>query len=327
MGSRAIDAELGEIPADEAFATLGHETRLDVLRALWEAGEPRSFAELRERVAPDDTGNFSYHLGKLAGHFIRKTEDGYALRFAGEQVVRAVLTGTITADPTVPPAATDERCCFCDAPVEMAYRGEVIAVRCTECGGVTGREHPPGTYMHYEFPPAGLIDRTRESAIDAAHVHYDAKLAPMTKGVCPECAGPIAVTHDVCDDHATGVSGLCQSCDTRYEVWSVFECEHCRYRRRSVMWFAALAHPAVVSFLHEHGLDEPVPIRKLTRANARYVRDITGSVVETDPYRFRVTVPIEGERLEVDLDAELDVLGVRRADGDEGPGSGARNDG
>lgn len=311
MDKHVIDAELGEIPADEAFSVLGNETRVDVLRALWAVDGPLSFAELRDRVVPHDTGNFNYHLGKLTGHFVRKTEDGYVLRFAGEQVVRAVLTGTITTDPTVPPEQTDERCLYCGAPVEMGYEGEVISVRCTDCGGVVGQDHPDGTYMHYEFPPAGLIDRTRESAIDAAHVLYDSKLAPMIRGVCPECAGPIDVSHEVCGDHAVGESGLCPTCDTRYEAWSRYECEHCRYSRRSVTWFAALNHPGVVTFFYEHGLDEMVPIRKLTWGNARFVRDTTVTAVETEPYRFRVVLSIDEDRLVVDMDDDLDVLSVR----------------
>lgn len=312
MDRRTIDADLGEVSPDEAFAILGNETRIEILRALWEEQGPSSFADLRRRVAPADTGNFSYHLGKLTEHFVRKTDEGYALRFAGEQVVRAVLTGTITADPTVPPAVTDERCVYCGNPVEMQYEGEVISVRCSACGGVIGRDYPDGTYLHYEFPPAGLIDRSREAAIDAAHIFYDSKFAPMAKAVCPECAGPIDVTHEVCDDHAVGESGLCAVCCTRYEVWSNYECAHCRYRRRTVMWFAALNHPGVIAFFYEHGLDEKVPIRKLTWENARFVRDIAGTVVETDPYRFRVTVPIDDDRLVVDMDEDLAVLSVRR---------------
>lgn len=312
MDTPMVDAELGEISADEAFSILGNETRIEILRALWEADGPCAFAALRDRVAPDDSGNFSYHLGRLTDHFVRKTGSGYALRFAGEQVVRAVLTGTITADPTVPAATTDERCLYCGAPVEMAYSGEVISVRCTGCDGVVGGELTTGTYMHYEFPPAGLIDRTREAAIDAAHVLYDAKLAPMTKGVCPECAGPIDVTHEVCDDHEVRDSGSCRACDSRHEVWSVFECEHCRYRRRTITWFAAFNHPGVVAFLYEHGLDETVPVRKLTWDNAAFVRDVTCTAVETDPSRFRVTVPVEDDAVVVDMDESLDVLRLER---------------
>jgi len=306
--------EFSEMGADEAFAVLGNETRMAVLRELWESAEPMSFTALREAVAPDDAGNFNYHLGKLAGQFVRKTGEGYVLRFAGEQVVRAALSGTITADPSLPAAETDERCPYCDAPVEMAYSEETISVRCIGCDGVVGGEFPDGTTVHFEFPPAGLRGRDREGVIDAAHVLYDSKVAPMLKGVCPECAGRISVSHDVCDDHDPGDAGLCPRCDTRFAVWSTFTCQNCRYSRRSAAWFAALNHPAVVAFYHDHGLTEKLPIRKLTSDNARFVRRITATVTDTDPYRFRVTIPVGNETLVVAMDETLEVLSVERQD-------------
>lgn len=312
MDGPADDLETEEIAATEAFAILGNGTRMDVLQALWEAGEPRSFADLREAVAPDDRGNFSYHLDRLTDHFVRKTDEGYDLRFAGEQVVRAVLTGTITSAPSVESAETDERCAYCGAAVEMAYEEEVISVRCTECGGVVGGEFPEGAYMHYQFPPSGLDGRPCEEAIDAAHVLYDSKVAPMLKGVCPECAGRVDVSYDVCDDHRVGESGLCSDCDARFEVWSTFECRRCHYRRKCVVWFAAVNHPAVVAFYHEHGLDERIPFRKLTWENARFVDSVDGTVVGTDPYRFRVTVSIDVDALVVAMDEDLDVLDAER---------------
>lgn len=303
----------GEVPAADAFAILGNELRLRTLWALWEAEEPYlSFAELRRQVAPEDTGNFNYHLGKLTDHFVRKTDDGYALRVAGEHVVRAVLSGTITAHPALPAAEIDERCVYCGSPVEMEYGDEFISVRCTECGGVVSRNFPDGTYMNYGFPPAGLAGRSREEAVDAAHVLYDSKVTPMIKGVCPECAGKVSTSFEICHDHEPGEDGLCPACETRYSVWSIFRCSHCSYTRQSAMWFAAVTHPAVIAFLYDHGLDESVPFRKLTWDNAKFVRNITERVVETDPYRFQVTVPVDAETLVVQVNDELDVIETER---------------
>ena len=304
--------EFTEIPAEDAFAILGNETRMSVLRTLWQADAALSFSDLRGAVAPEDTGNFNYHLEKLTDHFVRKTDEGYVLRFAGEQVVRAALSGTITSNPTIPPAEIDERCPYCDAPVKMGYQEETISVQCTDCGGVIDGEFPDGTTMYFEFPPAGLAGRDREGIIDAAHVLYDAKIAPMMKGVCPECAGRISISHDVCREHDPDVSGLCAACDTRFPVWSQFTCEHCRYSRRSPPWFVALNHPAVVAFYHEHGLSETLPFRKLTEDNARFVRDISTTVTDTDPYRFRVAIPVEDAALVVAMNNALTVLSVER---------------
>ena len=308
--------EMEEIAPEEAFSILGNETRMEILRVLWQAEGPYSFSELRTEAAPDDEGNLNYHLGKLTPHFVRRTDDGYVLRFAGEQVVRAVLTGTITSDPTIPPEPTAEECLYCGTAVEMTYREEVISVQCPECDGAIGGTYPDGTCMQYEFPPAGLANREREEIIDAAHVLYDSKIAPMMKGVCPECAGQVSISHDVCSDHERDDREVCPSCETRYAVWAQYQCENCRYARQFPPWYVALNHPAVIAFLYRHGLAELVPVRKITGDNAKFMRRITETVVETDPYRFEVTVPVEGETLVVSLNDDHDVLTATVTDDD-----------
>lgn len=312
MGDSPGDVDDGLSPA-EAFAILGNELRLTILRTLWEAeADSLPYAALRRRVEYGDDGNFSYHLNKLTGHFVRKTPEGYALRYAGEQVIRAVVAGTLTEDPSLGPTVVDEPCPYCAARVEVTYREETLTVTCTDCAGVVGGAFPYGTFMSYGFPPAGLVGRTLPEVIDAAHSLYDSKLLPMMNGVCPECAGRVEVSFDVCEDHRTD-DGLCPACETRFSVWSEYRCGRCRYRRRSAVWFQALNHPAVVSFYHEHaGLEETVPFRKLTADNASLVRDISTSVLSTEPYRFRVRIPVETATLTVELDDRLDVVSVER---------------
>lgn len=306
--------ELGEsrLSPAEAFSILGSELRLAILQALWEADAPLSFADLHGRVDRDDSGNFNYHLGRLVGDFVRKTDDGYELRYAGETVVRSIVAGTMTEEPSLPPTRVDERCPYCDAPVEVRYEEEVLTVTCTECAGVVGGDYPEGTYMSYGYPPAGLVGRSLPEVVSAAHVLYDSKILPMMSGVCPECAGEVETTFDVCEAHEDD-DGLCGRCGTRYAVWSEYVCNRCRYRRKSAVWFEALNHPAVVSFLHEFaGLEETVPFRKLTSENAEIVQDITETVLSTDPYRFRVRIPVDGRALLVDIDERLDVTSVDR---------------
>lgn len=303
-------AEMDEISAEKAFSILGNQTRMDVLRELWRSDGPCSFGELQRSVAPDDRGNFSYHLGKLTGRFVRKTDDGYSLRLAGEQVVRAVLTGTITSDPTVSSTETDERCLFCGEFVRMSYEKEALHLQCDNCGGVAAVNYPPGTMMHFEFPPAGLLERDHEEIIYAAHVLYDSKITPMMKGICPECSGQVSTFFDICSEHERRDSGLCLNCERRYELWGILRCENCLYSRGFPIWYAALNHPAVSGFLYRHGLDEKVPFRKITWDNERYMRNITGTVVETDPYRFRIVVPIEDEKLVVTVDEALDAIDI-----------------
>ena len=93
------DSETGEatpLSPDEAFSVLGDQARLGILRALATADGPLAYVELYDAVEYDDSSNFSYHLDKLVGHFVRKTDDGYRLYDAGRRVVEAVVSGAVT---------------------------------------------------------------------------------------------------------------------------------------------------------------------------------------------------------------------------------------
>lgn len=304
------DTESPPLEPSEAFALLGNETRIAIMEALARAEAPLGFNELRAAVGLRQGEQFNYHLDRLVGHFVEKRDDGYALRHPGRRVARAILAGTFTEDIVLEPEPIDEQCVYCGSDVEMSYDAGFISVRCTGCDGVVRQDHPTGTYMHYDLPPAGTNGRSREEIVDAAHVHYDSRLAPMVKGVCPECAHQVDVSHEVCSDHEPEASGLCPDCETRFAVWTTGECGHCRYRRRFATWFAALDHPAVVSVFHDHGLEERVPFRKLTADNAAFVDAISVSALETDPYHFRIAIPFEDVHVSVEMDDALDVVDV-----------------
>ncbi|MFC4360449.1 hypothetical protein ACFO0N_21090 [Halobium salinum] len=59
-------------PPEEAFALLGNDLRLRIVRALSEAGEPLPVSGLRERVEERDSGRFNYDLVKLDGWFVTR---------------------------------------------------------------------------------------------------------------------------------------------------------------------------------------------------------------------------------------------------------------
>jgi hypothetical protein len=314
------DAEPPGLPPSAAFALLGNETRVSILEALWEArgeaGTPIPFSALFDRVDYDDSGNFNYHLDRLVGHFVRRVDGGYELRSAGEHVVRAVLAGAITSDPSFGPTEIDAHCPYCGATVEAWYEDETFTARCTVCPGAvgTGSEHPPGTFLRYEVPPAALRGRTPAEVLSAAHVLYDAKLTAFLEGVCPECGAVADRSMDVCPDHDVSGDGSCAACGSRHEVWVDAVCRNCRYARRFVAWFAVATTPAVVSFFHEHGAPwNRVPFAKLTWENAHYVDAISESLDSTDPLRVRVTIDLE-DTLEVVIDEDLAVVDVSRRD-------------
>lgn len=307
------EVESQGISPEEAFSILGNETRIAILQALWETPETAvSFSDLRDRVAVADSGNFNYHLNQLADHFVRQTESGYELREAGKQVIRAVLAGAINEDAVLEPVETTSQCPYCGATVEMRYREDKLTVRCTRCEGVVSGDFPPGTYLSFDFPPAGLKNRTPEEVLRTAHTLYDAKITPMMEGVCPECAGRTSVSITVCDDHDVSDGHVCRNCDSVNEIWATYECEHCGYTRTCLVWFKLMNHPAVISFYYEYGnIQESVPFRKLTWENRPYVKDISETVLSEDPLRIQVTIPFQGETLHVTVDDAINVVDVR----------------
>lgn len=112
----------GGLPPDDAFGVLGNETRIEILQTLGEADEALSFTELRDRVGIRQGGQFNYHLEKVVGHFVGKTEEGYILRQPGRRVVQAVLSGAVTDEPDLDYTEIDEECWWCGAPIVVRYQ-------------------------------------------------------------------------------------------------------------------------------------------------------------------------------------------------------------
>ena len=93
--------ESTSLAPEEAFDVLGSETRLQILQVLATADDPMAYSELFDRIAYEDSANFTYHLDKLLGHFVRKTDEGYVPRLTGQRVVEAIFSGVVTDAPVV----------------------------------------------------------------------------------------------------------------------------------------------------------------------------------------------------------------------------------
>ena len=146
-----MDAEEASADPDRAFWLLIDGTRLDILRAVWAAdADVLSFSEIRERVGNPNSGQFNYHLNKLAGPYLSKGEGGYRLSPAGREVVRAVHAGSLTEQPRLDPAPIGSACADCGGDLVGRY-DEHGVVECADCGA---------TVMWNEFPPAGLEGRS-----------------------------------------------------------------------------------------------------------------------------------------------------------------------
>jgi len=298
---QGLTLEYERVPAEEAFELLGHETRLRILQELIEAqGGPITFSELRERVGMRDPSQFNYHLKKLDGPFVRKLDDGYAVRHAGVRVIRSIVTGSFTTQPRIDPFETGGACVACGESLLAYYDYGLLFVECSECE----RHHSMGI-----FPPGALTGRTREQALAAYGQWQRRYLALVVEGVCGMCGGrmirasgnaedlPIKLHAVEPDDflvYAYNVRYDCDGCD----VWSVVS-PGCYL----------LDDPTVVDFYHEHGID----LRRVPHWELEWCVGTDGTtVISDDPLEVQVTISVEDEELLVTLDEDFTVVDTER---------------
>lgn len=308
-----------------AFELLGNETRLAILLGLWEAKDPGAsaadgadavpFSELRERVGVRDSGQFNYHVDRLAGTFVRRTDDGYELTDPAEQILSAVFAGTLSDHASFEDEPIDAECYRCGGPTVVDYRDGIHTIRCTSCDGTF---HQPGDesgvlYRVYR-PPAGLVNRTpqefsRHGGTWDRHRHYC-----MMEGACPDCSGAVSTTIHVCEHHDSRDGSVCEHCGSSFEVLSTFVCDVCKLTWRAPAWSPIFTHLAVRVFFYERGLDhdaryDAFDTKELVDAIAAV--DVTG----TDPLEVTVRVVLADDHLLVTLDDEMSVVDVTEPTG------------
>lgn len=302
--------EATRLTADDAFKLVGNETRIGILQALWKAYEPYagdnavSFSDLYDRVGNGDTGNFNYHLGKLAGHFIRRTDDGYELTAPGFEIVRAVVAGAATENPILEPAVVDASCERCESPIEISYEDGTTRARCTEC---EGRWQGEGGIFGFSLPPEGLRNREPNEVFDATIAYSIHRFETMIDGVCPECGASVGASLEVCEDHdASG--GICGACGFHFQGVVTFVCESCKFAWRSPSFAAVNRHPALVAFYYERGVDHIPSSWGAIRRGLEWREDL----LSMDPTELRITVTLDEDELRITLDETGTVVDVDR---------------
>lgn len=294
----------------EAFELLGNETRLAILLALWEAidpGPPPSestlpFSEVRERVGIGHGRNFNYHLEKLVGEFVRKTDEGYTLTPGTTQILETVLAGTHAGHSSFEGGPVDEECPLCGAPVVVDYDEGVLVGRCTSCEGGGG----DGTLWHtHEYPPTGLDGRTPGEVHRAARTLMDHRLLTMQAGVCPICAGTVTAFLYVCTDHDAADGTPCERCGLTHESLIHLSCDVCKHQSNAhPEWFADVI-PAVRAFWHDHGID---PVSSEGREVPSDAKEF--EVLSAEPPEVRLRIELDSDRLDVTLDEAARVVDV-----------------
>jgi hypothetical protein len=313
----SADDSDGVLTPDDAFAVLGDETRLAILRALGEADGPVAFSDLYDAVDVDDSGQFNYHLDRLVGHFVRKIDAGYHLREPGRQVVEAVLSGVVTDTPTFDRTRVDQTCEYCGSTVEAQWRAGNVELYCTGCAGRYGRRHDAGDagdadegYLgRLTLPPAGVRGRDADEIVRTAWTWTNLEVLAFASGICPRCSATVEYDLSVCWEHETD-EGLCQSCDRYHAITVGVSCTNCIYYGSGAAALALLSETAVLDFLTDHGLD-PIAPGDITAVNSAH-EDYEEAILETDPLEARLTLTVDGDRLALTVDDSLTVLETTR---------------
>lgn len=311
-------AESAGADSIEAFDIVGNRTRVAVLLALWEAYDPYAesnavtFSELRKRTNVRDSGQFNYHLGKLEGKFVKKTDQGYELNPVGLQIVQTVIAGFGTKEATIQPTEIDAACFRCDAPTAICYEDGWLYYLCTECEGFFGRDtgRPGGIIFSQTFPPSALSNRTLEEVFAVAVFRLFQAFVMKMSGVCPQCSGVLESSFDICEGHETSPGKLCATCQREYEVAVKWVCTVCKYRGQAPPSVAAVVHPTVNAFYHDHGIDIGSTIDGFEKSHQvlAIVRRHEQELRSTDPAHVLVTIRHEGNELYPTFDEEMNII-------------------
>lgn len=277
---------------DEVFGRVADQTRLDILRALWEArleadrGERPvvPFSTLRERVGVRDSGRFNYHLDKLVPDFARSDDDGYTLTYAGARIIGAAVSGVYGTAETEFETFALGACsdADCDGTIEALYEDHRMSVQCDRCDRETVMTAPPIIVGPHD--PEANPTVLGEYALTV--------LQKTVRGFCHLCNGPVEATVQ-----REEIEGL-----ARDHVDVVHECQACGSVSYTSAASVLVDDPAVIARFHEAGVD----LRDLL-----LWREAGGfgweEVVRTDPFRIDVRFQLDGEEFVVTLNEQLDV--------------------
>ena len=273
----------------EAFALLGHDLRLEILLALldrWRAAktEPQRYADLMRAVGLEDSGKLNYHLKKLRGAYLRKTDEGYVPTASATALSRAVLANRPTAGAIQRDVNPDVACSDCGERLAATYERAFLTVECEAC------ESDRCTFT-YPLPKNGLGGRTDEACLRTVYRRARSQIGLARTGQCPDCAGRTSVTvrRDNLDmDSERAVRITCDTC-----TWMV----------QTGVLLPVLSDGRVAAALVEVGLS----------VETAYHWDLpapTTTVHATDPLEIKMHVEGEDGTATVLVDEDLKVVSV-----------------
>jgi hypothetical protein len=281
---------------EAAFSLLGHEVRLDVLRAFFERHEPvdpdsldevktdrhLSYSELMDAVDMRDSGKFNYHLEKLRGVYVEKVGDEYAPTASAVALYRAVVANRPT-ESISEGFDVEANCPNCEAPMQSRYEQEYLTVECTECTAVWG--------ITYGFPKNGVVVRPDDDVFEALYDRLMYHVGLARTGQCPSCAGVTEVTvpRDRLDGERVPTAEM--------------TCGTCSWLATVDVASALQFDPRVASALAELGA---APVE----TEGEIPTAVTGRVRSESPFRATVDLETDGGGATVVVDGDLDVCNV-----------------
>lgn len=308
--------ELDGLSPDRAFAILGNNTRLEILKALWKAGAHHefddiddaattiSFSELQRLVDIQDNGQFNYHLSQLIPSFVRRSEEGYRLSGAGKRVFQAIIAISGEQDQDAP-TDLETPCPVCGGGLTAVYEDQWLRVMCTICDGNFGNAAPDGTIFHSSFPAAGLSKRTRDEAYSTGKYRCMLDLAYLMRGICPQCASVVTSSVSACEAHDASGARSCTICGTHFVAWGDLRCETCRFAKRLPIELCAMGLTPVITFLYDQDIDVLSPsFRELGEVmTTRF-----DTVITQDPLRITIAIRGDADDLTLTFDRQLSIV-------------------
>lgn len=303
---------LSGLPPDEAFTVLGNELRMRIVSELGAVEDPLSFTELRDRVGMRQGGQFNYHLDKLVGHFVEKTDAGYALRQPGRAVVQAVLSGAVTENRVIEPAEVAFACLLCGGPVLVGYHAERVELYCTECagqyeekGGIPPSFDGAGGYLgHYTLTPAGAENRSPFELLEASSLWAHLENVALANGLCMRCGGKVETELSVCELHEPE-GERCPTCSNRHAVQVDRACQSCGFAKGGMAINILGTRRELRRFVAEQGIDPIVE-------GYKWGWDCEEEVHSIDPFRADFTFEVDDASITLHTIAELEVVDVTR---------------
>lgn len=287
-----------QIEPNEVFAALADETRLRILQVLWESDtQMQTFSELRRVIGMTDPGQFNYHLNKLVGQFVTKTDGEYRLTQAGKHVNGAIASGMYTANQSIDPIELDYSCQTSDERLVVRYENETVRIGCEACPTCPSEWVAP-------VPPAVFAGYDRDEIPDVASRYLRGISKQALNGFCPYCNGrmessvkPSATTNVGSTEEIEAIDDL----DSRLYDYPVvyLACQRCRAESQVALDHALLLiDPAVTNFFYENG----IVVRNLSIWEFSDVIPISTDIERRNPIKVNVTFQVDESMCSVLVD-------------------------